>query len=367
MAVTLEQCWHEVPGGTARAALELVRHLSRRHHVDLIGLAARHRRPPPLAFQPPIVVRRSVLPRLAMYEAWHRLRWPRVEGATGPIDVVHATGIAVPPTRVPLVSTLHDLAFLPMPEMYTPRGNSFFRRALELTRRHAAAVCVPSRRTWEDCVEAGISEDRLTMVPLGVDARPVADGAVAAVRERFGVHRPFVLFCGTHEPRKNLARLVRAYGRVRADHPDVDLVLVGPSGWHADRLGLDRPPEGVHLLGFVPSTDLDALYAGCLLFAFPSVFEGFGLPVIEAMSQGARVLTGRGTATEEVAGGLATLVDPLDEEAMTEALRAEITEALGADPLTEATDRARRSAHAGTYTWDRTAELTEQIYAALTT
>src|SRR3954467_11988312 len=114
VAVTLEQCWHAVPGGTAWSTLELVRALDCREDVELVGVAARHRRPPPTQWTPPIAVRQLPLPRDVLYETWHAplVRWPRVERATGPVDVVHATAVAFPAARAPVVVTIHDLAFL---------------------------------------------------------------------------------------------------------------------------------------------------------------------------------------------------------------------------------------------------------------
>ena len=176
VAVPLEQCWHEVPGGTARASIDLVSELDRRSLVELVGVAARHRRPPAPQWRPPIPVRQLPLPRLALYEAWHAVRRPRVERATGPVDVLHCMGGAIAAGRAPLVVTLHDLAFVHHPELFTRHGRRFFDRALALTRAEAAAVIVPSQATLDDCVRAGIDRARLHHVPWGIDVEP-QDGA----------------------------------------------------------------------------------------------------------------------------------------------------------------------------------------------
>ena len=277
-----------------------------------------------------------------------------MEWTTGPIDLVHATGIAYPATRAPVVTTLHDVAFLRMPEMYTARGNSFFRRALELTRRHADIVCCSSLQTLEDCADAGIDPERLRHVPLGATVPTVTEAQRAAVRVAHQLDRPFVLWTGTREPRKNLARLIEAYRLATAD----GLELVGPSGWHTEQTGLDGElPAGVRTLGFVSAQDLVALYATCEIFCFPSLYEGFGLPVVEAMGQGSAVITSRGTATEEVAGDAAVLVDPMDVEALAAALAA-----LGADESERSRLGELGRARAASYTWDATAAATEAIY-----
>lgn len=360
MAVTLEQCWHRVPGGTATSILGTLGALARRADVDLVGVAARHAEPPPEPFRPPVEVRQLPLPRLALYESWHALRWPPVERATGPVDVVHATAIAVPPSRAPLVVTIHDLAFLAEPDHATRHGNRFFRRGTELARRHARLVLVPSEATAEECRGAGFDPDRLRVVPWGVEARPVGPDDVAAARVRHGIGRPYVLFVGTIEPRKNLGGVVAAMATLAGR--DVDLVVVGPSGWNEDigaRLrGLDGTGIGVHRLGFVPLADLPALYAGSAAFCFPSLREGFGMPVLEAMAHGAPVVTSASSATAEVAGDDALLVDPLDPAAIGAALARLLDDPALADDL-----RARGRARAATFSWDRTAELTAAAYA----
>ena len=342
--MTLEQCWHRVPGGTASSVLGLADALDDRADVELVGVAARHDAPPAdPVHRPSVAVGHLPLPRLALYESWHLLRWPPVERATGPVDVVHATTAAIPPSsRSPLVVTVHDLAFVASPGGFTRHGRRFLRRGLSLARRHARVVVVPSEATAQECRAAGFDDRRLRVVPWGHEAKPATPADVERVRAALGLPARYVLFVGTVEPRKNLARLARAWRR--SVGPDVPLVLVGPAGW-----GEGAPTgDGVVRAGFVPDADRDALYAGAAAVAYPSLREGFGLPVLEAMAQGAPVLTSSGTATAEVAGDAAVLVDPLDETAMAEALSA-----LVADPGDLG---ARARARAATFTWARCAE-----------
>ena len=345
VAFTLEQCWHRVPGGTAVAALELARELERRAEIELIGVAAAHRRPAPEPWRPPIPVRRLPLPRLALYESWHLLRRPRVQWATGPVDVVHATGVAMPPRTAPLVLTIHDLSFLEYPEHFSRAGLRFFRRALELARREADLVLCSSEATLEHCAAAGFERERLRHVPLGV--RVQAAAGVAEVRSRYGLSAPYVLWTGTVEPRKNLPRLLTAFAALDRE---LELVLVGPRGWNEDV----PISSNVKLLGFVPADDLRALYAGAEAFCFPSLMEGFGFPVLEAMAQGTPVVTSRGTSTEELAGEAGILVDPLDSAS----IAAGIERALASDGRLADAGRAR----VAEYTWSRTADLVLQAY-----
>jgi glycosyltransferase involved in cell wall biosynthesis len=360
VAVTVEQCWHRVPGGTATSILGSLRALAQRGDLDLVGVAARHREPPPAPFAPPVDVAHLPLPRLALYEAWHALRWPPVERATGPVDVVHATAVAVPPSRAPLVMTIHDLAFLADPSLVTRHGNRFFRRGTELARRHARLVLVPSEATAAECRTAGFDPDRIRVVPWGVDAVPVTPDAVERVRARHGLTRPYVLFVGTIEPRKNLGRVLGAVAGLAGR--DLDLVVAGPDGWNEDlderRRVLDGTGIGLRRLGFLPPDDLRPLYAGAAAFCVPSLLEGFGMPVLDAMAHGAPVVTSAGTATEEVAGDAGELVDPHDVASITAALARVLDDPGHADAL-----RAAGRARAATFTWERTAALTAAAYA----
>ncbi len=359
VAITLEQCWHRVPGGTAAATIEQVRALGDRDDVDLVGVSARHRHPAPEAFRPPVAVRSLPLPRPALYESWHRARRPRVERTTGAVEVIHATAVAMPPRTVPLAVTIHDLAFLADPAQATARGNRFFRRGTDLARAEADVVMCPSMTTMRECEAAGFDPATLRLVPWGTHARPAGQDEVADVRRRHGLTRPYVLFTGTVEPRKNLAGLTRAFRRLR--RTDVDLVLVGPHGWNED-LGalLDGLDGRARHLGFVPTADRDALYAGAAVFCYPSLREGFGLPVLEAMTQGTPVVTSAGTATEEVAGEAAVLVDPRDSTALAEAIERVLDDAALAEGLA-----AAGPARAATFTWAGTAARTAAVYAEL--
>jgi glycosyltransferase involved in cell wall biosynthesis len=345
--MTLEQCWHRVPGGTAVAAVEVARELARRDDVDIVGVAARHRRPPSDIRLPPVRVHHLPLPQLALYEAWHYARRPRVERATGPVDVIHATGIALPPRTAPLVTTIHDLSYVAYPEHFSRPGLRFFRRALHLAREHADLVLCSSEATLEHCAAYGFDRSRLRHVPLGVRVEHATEEEVARVREHFGLTGPYVLWVGTIEPRKNLPALLQAFALVEAD---VELVLVGPKGWN-ERI---RPQPRVRMLGFVPSTALPGLYAGAAVFCFPSLLEGFGFPVLEAMAQGTPVVTSLGTSTEELARDVGVLVDPSNPRSIADGINRAL--ANSGDLGDAGRERAAR------YTWSRSADLVLAAY-----
>jgi glycosyltransferase involved in cell wall biosynthesis len=351
VAYTLEQCWHRIPGGTAVAALRTADAIVDRGDVELIGVAGRHRRPPDAEWRPRIPWRQLPLHGPWLYQSWLYLGRPRPESVTGHVDVVHATSIIPCPTRRPLVVTVHDVAFLHRPEQFTRHGNRVFRRSLAKVRRDADLILCSSQATMDDCEMLGFASSRLRHVPLGVEATAVGGDAVARVRAAYALPEQFLLFVGTVEPRKNLRRLADAVAAL--DEP-LPLVVAGARGWGDAAAAIDGD---VRFLGFVPIDDLHALYAAAEVFCYPSLHEGYGLPVLEAMVQGAPVVTSAGTATAEAAGGAAVLVDPHD----TADIARGIEEA-----------RARRGelrdagiARAARATWTATAEETVRAYREL--
>ena len=357
VAITLEQCWHDVPGGTGVYGVEVARELATLPGLEVIGVAGRHRAPATAGFVPPVGVRPLPLSGPYLYESWLRLGWPRVEGATGAVDVVHATSIIPAATALPLVVTVHDLAFLHDPSHFTKRGVSVFRRSMDLVKRRASRIVCVSQATLDDCLAHGFDAERLRCVENGVRPVAVSDAEVRDVIARHRLPERYLLFVGTIEPRKNLARLIEAHAQLGDRIPD--LVVVGAAGWGE---GVEIPTPShrsqrsrVHVLGFVPGDELAALYSGAVALCYPSIREGFGLPILEAMAQGTPVVTSANGATEEVAGGAAVLVDPLDIASIADGMLRVIEQR---DALSSrARDRASQ------LSWKRTAQLTREVYA----
>lgn len=349
VAYSLEQCWHRVPGGTAVSAVHVAHALAARGDVEVVPFAGRHSQPPriPIGLATPVIT----LPfgRPLLYETWLRMNWPKVESVCNNTDLVHGTTIIPPATNLPLVVTIHDLAFLRFPEFFTKRGNRVFRKSIEILQQRRSLIMCSSQATMQDCVSAGFDPQLLRHVPLGVHITTPTQVDRDRVRATYDLPDQFVLFVGTLEPRKNLSRLLEAMNRMPERMP---LVIAGLEGWgDAPVVPHDMP---VIFVGHVHEHNLAALYSLATVFAYPSVWEGFGLPILEAMAQGTPVVTSRGTSTEEVAGGAAVLVDPLDTSSIASGIR----DAIGRhDDLAESgTQRAVQMS------WSTTAQKTFDVY-----
>jgi glycosyltransferase involved in cell wall biosynthesis len=251
-----------------------------------------------------------------------------------------------------MVATVHDLFPVTHPELLTARGARLLRRGLEIIRDEAKVVMVPTQSVAADCRDFGIDDNRLRVVPWG--STPVAPTLpeIADAQQRLGIAGPYVLFVGTLEPRKNLSRLVAAMDQLKRQ--ELSLVIVGPDGWG------DGTTQGANVVttGHLPASELPPLMAGAAAFCFPSLAEGFGLPVLEAMAAGAPVITSAGTACAEVAGDAALLVDPTDIDSIADALGEVLDNPDRAEQL-----RIAGRARAATFTWSAAADAALAAYA----
>lgn len=351
VAVHVGQLLQPVPGGIGRYVVQLVAALPGAG-VTPVSFATGAR--PPGVDGVYVDLGRPAGP--ARYEAWHRLRRPVVRV---PGQVLHAPSLAVPPPgRRPLVVTVHDLVFLHHPELLTPRGASFHRRGLDVARREAAAVVVPSAFGRHELVHAGFDAERVHVAPHGVTHfGPAIDPAAgAALLARRGVRPPFVLFVGTIEPRKGVPELLAAHAALRVAHPDLGLVLAGPRGWGP------APPlaaPGVVALGGVDDVTLEALYGAAVVLALPSHYEGFGLPVVEAMARGCPVVVSDAACLPELVGDAGVVVPSGDADALAGAL-----ERLVGDDDLRSTHAAAGRTRAVAFTWPASAAAHAGAYAA---
>jgi glycosyltransferase involved in cell wall biosynthesis len=296
---------------------------------------------------------------------WHEYDVPKRVRAEA-IDVYHSACAVGPVGRsCPTVLTIHDANLLE--DRSRDYGSRLYRGLFSVVAaRRAAAVIVPTDHARAAVARSyGLADKRLFLVPHGLDPgfrRPAA-AEIARVRAACGLIAPYVLVVGAASPRKNGARVLDAFVAAGRDREGpVDLAVVGPVCPTMERTLAAHPAMAarVRRLGVVSAADLPAIYAGARCLAYVSLAEGFGLPILEAMACGTPVVTSRGGATEEVAGGAAQLVDPRDTAHIAATLQALLTDDALCTGLV-----AGGLARSAAFSWDRTAELTERVYRAV--
>lgn len=307
----------------------------------------------PAALPAGVTARARRAPARLLQAAWSRTEFPPVEWLAGRADVVHATNYVLPPLRGARgVVTIHDLSYLRLPDTVST-ATARYRELVPRSLRRAAVVISDS-----EAVAAEVTEEygvEVSVTPLGVDPAwlSVQKPTPGWLHER-GLPERYLLFVGTLEPRKNLPTLLTAYRALRAaDGATPPLVLVGPAGWGPalDTAGLGAAE--IIQLGYLDEDTLRSVVAGATVLCFPSLYEGFGLPPLEALAAGTPVVASDIPTTREVCAGYAELTPALDADALAEAL---------ARVLATPPDPQPGRDHAATYTWARTAELTLAAY-----
>jgi len=397
------------PAGAGRYTIELATALSRRPDVDLVLVSRRgdtdrwrdlatHAAPGgqihtagvglgPHATEEPGLGRPGGQIHTALAVApvprplrliWEQVGLPRVLRQIHP-DVHHGPHYTMPQrARVPVVVTVHDCTFFDHPEWHERSKVLLFRRAIRVAARRAAVVVCVSRTTADRLQELCDVTGPVLVAPHGVDHlrfRPeealvaagdlVAGNDSAALRAlRIDPDRPYVLFVGTLEPRKNVPSLVRAFERVADAHPEALLVIAGQRGWGAMEVEREVAAAGrlrdrVIRTGYVPDEAVPALLRKAAVVAYPSLEEGYGLPALEAMACGAPLVTTSGTAMAEMAGGAALLVPSGDTEGLAAALDSMLS---GRDPAAAAERRRLGLSIAAERTWEASAAIHLEAY-----
>jgi glycosyltransferase involved in cell wall biosynthesis len=332
--------------GIGHVTARLLEGLAPRDDVEVTGYAITRTGRLDLAGLLPDGVRpaTSWVPARIVHPLWARIAWPSIEHWTGPVDVVHSPNFIAPPAKVPVIVSVHDMAFAHSPELCRPEAaqlTPLLRRAI------ARGVVI---HTGSDFVADEIRDlfdlppERVVRVYSGI-ATPATSGDPARGRALAGGDRS-LLAIGTIEPRKNLPGLVRAFDLVAATDPDVRLVIAGGDGWGVDALeaAVAASPFAARIvrLGYVPDADHADLLAGASVLAYPSLYEGFGHPPFEAMAAGVPVVTTTAGSLPEVVGDAALFVPPGDDAALADALTRVLTDdALRADLIARGRVRAR--------------------------
>ncbi len=313
----------------------------------------------------------------------HVLRWPPKflwtqtrlawEVLVHPPQLLFVPGHVLPIFHSrPAVTTIHDVAFLTHPQAYTWYGRLYLGITTALAVRTADRLIVPTEAVKKDVLHfypgvAGLA-DRIRVIPHGVSAPPmVSEGECAAVRAKYGVRQPYAIMIGRIERKKNVGRALAAINEVRKERPDVEMVLIGRplQGYEEEMAGAGLPrPAWVRELGALEDRDTYALLQGAAVLIFPSLAEGFGLPILEAFHYGVPVVTSRGGATEEVAGGCAELVDPMSSDDIARGIKQALQESAGVGAYGRTPLQARIH-HAAQFTWQKAGAATVAVLREL--
>ena len=306
---------------------------------------------------------RAISRRPALRIPWEQTGLPLTMAARR-LDVFHGPLSVLPlASRVPGVITVHDLAFLRYPDQLPARRRAWLIAATRVSARKARRVITISQRTADDLHRwLKLPEERVTVIPLAPSPRirRVSGTSIDVFRMKAGIERPYVLAVGTLEPRKNIPTLLRAFAKIREDVPH-ELVLVGPEGWLTGELHRTiaelRLGDRLRMTGFVSDEELGGWYSGADLFASPSIYEGFGLPLVEAMRCGAPVLASDSSCYPEVVADAGVMITPTDVDGWAETMRALLRDPARRDDL-----RERGFARASEFSWVRTAAETYRVY-----
>jgi glycosyltransferase involved in cell wall biosynthesis len=274
-----------------------------------------------------------------------RLLWS--PSATGPLTVERQ------------VATIHDAISLDHPEWFDWKFGAWYRAVLPRLMQRVRRIITVSNYSRDRLLQhTRTPADKFVVTPLGVDPKfhPAGPDVIAAVRRKLGLPEVYLLAVASLEPRKNTARLFKAWELHRTTFKDVGLVVAGGAGKVFRGTGIESVPDGVKLTGYVDDADLPALYSGALAFVFPSLCEGFGLPPLEAMACGTPVVTSDTSSMPEVCGDAAVLVEPQDPDSIADGIRRVVENAALRDDL-----RRRGLERARQFTWERTAEATWHV------
>lgn len=305
------------------------------------------------------------IPTRAVYKSWELLGWPKVDRVLGGLDVYHATNYYLGPTaKARTVVTVHDLAFLINPDWCSPRIVGPFAGGVGKFCRRADAVMAYSESTKRDLVRLlDVDPGKIHVAPMAVDEAfvPVSrEQAVARVEKHYGIEGPYFLYVSTIEPRKNVDGLIRIFERL-AKHRDHKLVIIGGVGWRAIPLldAIKNSPVADRIIrpGFIPHLELPTFYCGADALLFPTHYEGFGLPLLEALTCSCPVIAGDNSSVPEVTGGAALTCNEEDEDTFVA-----LVERMLDDPDTREACIEKGLAHAKHFSWGGCAEKTLQVY-----
>lgn len=356
IAIDATESFWPVLTGTGVYTRELVRHLlplAPPDQLTILGIRATNQH---TDFVPPHQLRLLRSPRYR--SLWSQLRLP-LHLARHRYDLLHVPGHKLPAfARCPAIATIHDLAFLKFPDTFSSLHRQRLIWFTQIAVRRSAHLIAISASTKRDlCDYLAVPPGKITVIPHGVNRQLFHPDVAPAARPR-----PYILSVGTLQPRKNYELLIRAFSELCTRYREpIELLIVGQRGWlyePIERAARQSPlADRIHLLGYVPDPQLAALYRGAQLVAQPSLYEGFGIPLVEAMACGAPVIAANASSFPEVLGSAGILLDPRDADAWTATMQT-----LLESPAQRADLRQRALARAAQFTWERTARETLAVY-----
>lgn len=306
---------------------------------------------------------RTYIPNRVLNVLWAYAAFPKFENLAGEIDIFYSPSFQVPPLKKSRsVLTIHDIVFYHSPELAIPSAVRHYKRRITFYADRADIIVADSKATAKDIVEfLKIDGEKIKVIyPGTIPLADVTEPERSKIKNKLRLPEEYILFVGCIEPRKNLARVFQAYNRSGLSE-EIPFILAGPTGWRFDELekiwnNLEAKDRIIRL-DYVTEKELTVLYENALFLVFPSLFEGFGLPILEAMSAGCPVLTSNVSAMPEAAGDCALLVDPLSEDAIEEAmLRLYRDNILREELARKGRDRA------ASFTWEKTANKLIKIF-----
>jgi glycosyltransferase involved in cell wall biosynthesis len=281
---------------------------------------------------------------------WNQAHIFSVDNLIGKTDVFHTSDWLQPPTAAKKVTTIFDLVVFKFPETSHQKIVATQKRALEWAKKEVARFIAISQSTKKDAVKIlKIPAEKIDVVYLAPSLGPIVPG----IQKKYSLDKPYLLALGTKEPRKNLPRLIEAFNKL--GRPDIDLIIVGKQGWETEVLPSNK---NVRLLGYIPESDKPALYSDARAFVYPSLYEGFGIPILEAMSVGCPVITSNVGSMPEAGGKAAIYVDPNDSGNISDKLFDIIT--MPSKKYSEL--KSRSLDQAKDFSWEKAARETVEVY-----
>jgi len=300
---------------------------------------------------------------------WNGIHLFPIENLIGAVDIFHSSDWLEPPTKIAKkVTTIHDFAIYKYPKTFISRGGHDIvknqKRKLFFVKRYSDAIITVSETTKIDAIEIlKIPEKKIKVIYEAADECyvPKKEEEIIKIKEKFNIKGNFLLCVGTREPRKNLDRLIMAFAQLSPAYPNLNLVIVGKYGWGKDlNSKFEIRNSKIRLLGYVEKEDLAALYSGAEAFVYPSLYEGFGLPIIEALSCGCPVVTSNVGSMKEVSGGAAVLVDPESIESIADAVSKIVR-----NQKTREEMKLKGLIRARDFSWEKTALQTLEVYRSV--